>query len=51
LVNLSNEPYTVRDGDRIAQVVVAPVERVEWEEVEEHDETARGAGVFGHAGK
>lgn len=51
LVNLSNEPYTVHDGDRIAQVVVAPVEQVEWEEVDEHDETARGAGGFGHTGK
>jgi dUTP pyrophosphatase len=51
LVNLSKEPYTVHDGDRIAQVVVAPVERVEWEEVGEHDETARGAGGFGHTGR
>jgi len=51
LVNLSNETYTVQDGERIAQVLVAPVEQVEWEEVDEHDETARGAGGFGHTGK
>ena len=51
LVNLSNDDYTVHDGDRIAQVVVAPVERVEWDEVETHDETARGEGGFGHTGR
>jgi len=51
LVNLSNEAYTIQDGERIAQVVVAPVERVEWDEVEVHDETKRGAGGFGHTGK
>jgi dUTP pyrophosphatase len=51
LVNLSNESYTVKDGERIAQVVVSPVERVEWEEVAEHDVTARGEGGFGHTGK
>ncbi len=51
LVNLSNEAYEVKDGDRIAQVVVAACERVEWDEIEEHDETARGAGGFGHTGR
>jgi dUTP pyrophosphatase len=51
LVNLSNEPYTVSDGDRIAQVVVAACERVEWDEVDEHDVTVRGEGGFGHTGK
>lgn len=51
LVNLSNEPYTIQDGDRIAQILVAPCERVEWVEVGEHDETARGAGGFGHTGR
>lgn len=51
LVNLSNESYEVGDGDRIAQVIIAPVERVEWVEVDEHDTTERGAGGFGHTGK
>jgi dUTP pyrophosphatase len=51
LVNLSNEPYTVQDGDRIAQVVVAKCERVEWDEVAELDETVRSDGGFGHTGR
>lgn len=51
LVNLSKEAYTIQDGDRIAQVVVAPYEQVQWEEVDAHDETARGAGGFGHTGR
>jgi dUTP pyrophosphatase len=51
LVNLSNDSYTIQDGDRIAQVVVAACERVEWDEVDAHDETARGAGGFGHTGR
>jgi dUTP pyrophosphatase len=51
LVNLSKEDYVINDGDRIAQVVVAPVQQVEWEEVDGHDETARGAGGFGHTGR
>ncbi len=51
LVNLSAESYTVTDGDRIAQVVVAPVERATFEVVDEHDETERGEGAFGHTGR
>jgi dUTP pyrophosphatase len=51
LVNLGQEPFTIRRGDRIAQMVVAPVIRVAWEEVAELDETARGAGGFGHTGR
>lgn len=51
LVNLSNEPFVVKNGERIAQMVVAKHERVEWSEVEELDETMRGAGGFGHTGK
>ena len=51
LVNLSNEPYRVQDGDRIAQILVAPVERVEWVEVDEHDVTDRGAGGYGSTGR
>lgn len=51
LVNLSNEPFTVSNGERIAQMVIARHESVKWEAVEELQETVRGAGGFGHTGK
>lgn len=51
LVNLSNEAFEIIPGERIAQLVVARHEHVEWEEVESLDETARGAGGFGSTGK
>jgi len=51
LVNLSNEPFVIKNGERVAQMVVAKHERVEWSEVQELDETVRGAGGFGHTGK
>jgi dUTP pyrophosphatase len=51
LVNLSNEPFTINPGERIAQMVVARYEKVEWEEVESLDQTERGAGGFGSTGK
>ena len=51
LVNLSHEPFQVVPGERIAQMVVAKHESVEWEEVESLDTTARGAGGFGSTGK
>ena len=51
LVNLSREPYTVAPGERIAQLVVAPVCRPVVEEVEELTQTARGEGGFGSTGK
>ena len=51
LVNLSDEPFVVQDGERIAQMIVARHERVEWTAVDELDETERGAGGFGHTGK
>ncbi len=51
LVNLSNEPVEIADGERIAQLVVARYEKAEWEPVEELDTTNRGAGGFGHTGK
>lgn len=51
LVNLSNEPFTVNDGERIAQLVVARHEVVEWALVEVLDETERGEGGFGHTGR
>ena len=51
LVNLSNEPFTIEGGERIAQMVVARHEQVEWESVEELGTTERGAGGFGSTGK
>ena len=51
LVNLSDEAFTVNHGERIAQLVMAKHEQIEWETVSELEETARGAGGFGHTGK
>lgn len=51
IANLSNEPYKIQDGDRIAQLVVAKCERVEWQPVSELDETARGQGGLGSTGR
>ena len=50
LVNLSNEPFVVEPGERIAQLVLAKHEVIEWEEVEELAESARGEGGFGSTG-
>ncbi len=50
LVNLSNEPFTVENGERIAQLVIAKHERAEWLEVEALTETSRGTGGFGSTG-
>lgn len=50
LANLGAEPFTVRRGDRIAQMVIAPVTRGAFQEVESLDDTARGAGGFGSTG-
>ena len=50
LVNLSDEPFVITDGDRICQMVVARHCQVNWEEVETLDETERGSGGFGHTG-
>lgn len=50
LVNLGQAPFTVERGMRIAQVIIAAVPTVTYEEVEELDETGRGAGGFGHTG-
>ncbi|MDC7995035.1 dUTP diphosphatase [Altibacter sp. HG106] len=50
LVNLSNEPFTIENGERIAQLVIAKHERAQWEEVEQLSETQRGAGGFGSTG-
>lgn len=51
LVNLSDTPFTVADGERIAQLVIAQHERIMWEAVEALEETDRGSGGFGHTGK
>ncbi|UJH90239.1 dUTP diphosphatase [Antarcticibacterium sp. 1MA-6-2] len=50
LVNLSNEEFTVENGERIAQLIIAQHERAEWEQVEVLEETSRGAGGFGSTG-
>jgi dUTP pyrophosphatase len=51
LANLGSEPVTVRRGDRIAQLVIAPVSRAEWQVVAELPQTRRGAGGFGSTGR
>ena len=51
LVNLSSEPFTVNDGERICQMVIATYNQVSWKPVEVLDDTQRGAGGFGHTGK
>ena len=51
LVNLGQEPFEIRRGERIAQMLIAPVTRGVWVEVAELDDTARGAGGFGSTGR
>ena len=51
LINLSQEPFVINDGERIAQMVIAKYEQVTWSQVDVLDETERGAGGFGHTGK
>lgn len=50
LINHGREPVTIKRGDRIAQLVVAPVTRVDWDERQSLDDTARGTGGFGSSG-
>lgn len=50
LVNLSNIDFEVKDGERVAQLVIAKYEQIEWVEVEELNKTERGAGGFGSTG-
>ncbi len=50
VINLSAEAQEITDGERIAQMVIAKYERVEWLQVHELEETVRGAGGFGHSG-
>lgn len=51
LVNLSSEPFTIEAGERIAQMIVARYEQIEWQPAEELGATERGAGGFGSTGK
>jgi dUTP pyrophosphatase len=51
LTNLGKEDFVIRRGDRIAQMVIARHERATWQEQDSLDETARGAGGFGHTGR
>lgn len=51
LINLSQEPFEIKDSERIAQMVVSKHETVEWQLVETLNETKRGEGGFGHTGK
>lgn len=51
LINLSQEPFEIQDGERIAQMVVARYEQLTWKEVASLDDTERGAGGFGHSGQ
>lgn len=50
LVNFSTEDFVINDGERIAQMVIAAHATAEWEQVDELDETERGAGGYGHTG-
>ena len=51
LINLGNEPFTVRSGDRVAQMVFQKTARIAWREVDELPQTPRGAGGFGSTGR
>jgi len=51
LINLSNDNFTIKDGERIAQMIVSKHEVVEWTPVERLSDTDRGAGGYGHTGK
>lgn len=51
LINLSNEKFLIKDGERICQMIISKHEKAEWVQVESLQETQRGAGGFGHTGK
>lgn len=51
LINLSNEPFVINDGERICQMVITNYQQVEWQQVDILDETERGSGGFGHTGE
>lgn len=50
VINLSDQPFVIHDGDRICQMVITRYSHVKWEEVKRIDETVRGDGGFGHTG-
>lgn len=50
LINLSDQPFIIRNGDRIAQMIIAPFTKAEWSETDNLNETVRGSGGFGHTG-
>lgn len=51
LINLSNIPFTISDGDRIAQMIIARFEHIDWTLTTELEQSERGTGGFGHTGK
>ncbi len=51
MINLSNEAFEIKDGERIAQMIINKYEKITWETVEKLDETQRGTGGFGSTGK
>src|SRR5215831_15972900 len=51
LINLSNETFTIQHGERVAQMIIQPVTKAEWEVVKVLNESKRGDGGFGHTGK
>ena len=51
LVNLSNQPFIIKNGERVAQMEIAKHEQAVWDEVKELNENVRGEGGFGHTGK
>jgi len=50
LINHGSDDFVIKDGERIAQMIIAPVSRCQWQLVDELDETDRGSGGFGHTG-
>jgi len=50
IVNLSNQSFEIRDGERVAQMIVAPHAKAKWLQVKELNKTERGSGGFGHTG-
>lgn len=51
LVNLSDQPFSIKNGERICQMVIAKHEQISWTEVDSLEDTSRGDGGFGHTGK
>lgn len=51
MINLSDQEYVIKDGERICQMIICRHERAEWEKVNKLENTERGAGGFGHTGK